>query len=132
MDLNGDPMISRTQIRRYASKIGRTFRPRQVILFGSYAHRNPTEDSDVDLLVIMDHDKPRNVDQAIAIRLSADAPFAMDLLVKRPSEVTERLAIEDSFLREIIENGEFVFERARVIWIDKAEENFNVVLSLRS
>ena len=64
----------------------------------------------MDLLVIMDHDRPRNVDQAIAIRLAVDAPFPMDLLVKRPSEVAERLAMNDSFFRGLVEDGAVLYE----------------------
>ena len=103
-------MVNRTQICRYARTIGREFRPERVILFGSYARGKATEDSDVDLLVIMDHNKPRNVDQAIAMRLQTDAPFPMDLLVKRPSEIAERLAMNDSFLKSILTDGEVVYE----------------------
>ena len=103
-------MVSRAQVNKYAKRIGRGFRPQRVVLFGSYARGRPTEDSDVDLLVIMDHDKPRNVDQAIAIRLAEDAPFPMDLLVKRPSEVAERLAMNDSFFKGLIEDGKVLYE----------------------
>jgi len=98
-------MINRRQIQKYARTIGREFRPERVVMFGSYARKKATEDSDVDLLVIMDHDKPRNLDQAIAIRLQTDAPFPMDLLVKRPAEVTERLAMNDTFIKGILEDG---------------------------
>ncbi len=103
-------MIDRTQIRKYARTIGREFRPQRVILFGSYARGQATDDSDVDLLVIMDHDKSRNVDQAIAMRLRTDAPFPMDLLVKRPTEVTDRLAMNDSFIKGILDDGEVLYE----------------------
>ena len=103
-------MINRTQIRKYAKWLGREFQPERVVLFGSYAWGKATEDSDVDLLVIMDHDKPRNVDQAITIRLQADAPFPLDLLVKRPFEVTARLAMNDTFIKSIIDDGEVLYE----------------------
>jgi len=103
-------VINRTQIQKYARTIGRKFRPQRVILFGSHARGKATEDSDVDLLVIMDHDKSRNVDQAIAMRLQTDAPFPMDLLVKRPTEVTDRLAMNDSFIKGILDEGEVLYE----------------------
>lgn len=103
-------MVNRAQIRRYARMLGRKFRPQRVVLFGSYARGQATEDSDVDLLVVMDHDKPRNVEQAIAIRLQADTPFPMDLLVKRPAEVAERVAMKDTFIRSILREGEVLYE----------------------
>ena len=98
-------MIHRAQIRKYAGTLGKEFHPERVILFGSYAREEANEDSDVDILVIMDHDKPRNVDQAIAIRLKTDAPFPMDMLGKRPAEVSERLSMNDTFLKGIFQDG---------------------------
>jgi len=102
-------MVKRAQIRRYARTLGRQFRPQRVLLFGSYARGQATEDSDVDMLVIMDHDKPRNVEQAIAIRLQTDSPFPMDLLVRRPAEVAERVAMNDTFIRSVLEEGEVLY-----------------------
>lgn len=32
------------------------FKPLKIVLFGSYAYRNPTEDFDVDLTVVMPKD----------------------------------------------------------------------------
>jgi predicted nucleotidyltransferase len=76
-------MVTRGQIREYATEIAREFRPRRIILFGSYAYGKPTRDSDVDLLVIMPH-KGRGVEKAIEIRLKLRAPFPMDLMVRSP------------------------------------------------
>ena len=106
-------MINRTQIRKYARTIGREFRPERVVMFGSYAYGKPTEDSDVDVLVVMNHKKPRNIDQAIEIDLRLDRSFPMDLIVRRPAEVRRRLALGDTFLKTIIEEGQVLYERRR-------------------
>lgn len=106
-------MINRTQIRRYARRIGREFDPQRVILFGSYAYGKPTEDSDVDVLVVMDHTKSRDVDQAIEIDLLLDRSFPMDLIVRKPAEVRRRLAMGDMFLKTIVEEGKVLYERHR-------------------
>ncbi|MDD9973311.1 MAG: nucleotidyltransferase domain-containing protein [Candidatus Poribacteria bacterium] len=47
-------MVTRQEIQATCDDIVREFAPLQVILFGSYAYGTPTEDSDVDLLVVMD------------------------------------------------------------------------------
>jgi predicted nucleotidyltransferase len=57
----------------YAAEIARQFQPEKIILFGSYAHGQPTPDSDVDLLVVRPHDR-RNVEKASEIRAKVDAP----------------------------------------------------------
>ena len=46
-------MVSAKDIQATCADIVREFSPLQVILFGSYAYGAPTEDSDVDLLVVM-------------------------------------------------------------------------------
>ena len=46
-------MVSRQEIQATCNDIVREFAPLQVILFGSYGYGTPTEDSDVDLLVVM-------------------------------------------------------------------------------
>ena len=102
-------MINRNKIRKYAREIGRQFHPDRIILFGSYASNTAKEDSDVDILVIMDHDNPRNVDQAIAIQLKVDAPFPMDLIVKRPSDISERLSMNDTFLKSVLQEGQVLY-----------------------
>jgi uncharacterized protein len=104
-------MVDRAQIRRYARDIGRTFRAERVILFGSYAYGRPTEDSDVDVLVVMDHDKRRNADQALEIDLALNRSFPMDLIVRRPAELRERVAMGDSFLKTILQDGQVLYER---------------------
>ena len=102
-------MTSVRQIKAYAAKIARQFRPERIILFGSYAYGQPTRDSDVDLLVIMEHDQ-RNVEKAIEIRSKLEAPFPLDLLVRTPARVQERMALGDFFLREIVNKGQVVYE----------------------
>lgn len=47
-------MVTRADIQATCDDIVREFAPLQVILFGSYAYGTPTDDSDVDLLVVMD------------------------------------------------------------------------------
>jgi len=102
-------MVSKRHIRNYAKRVGIQFRPERVILFGSYARGGATADSDVDLLVIMDHDKPRNIEQSIEIQLATGATFPMDLIVRRPDEVHDRLGANDSFIRGVLADGEVLY-----------------------
>jgi len=102
-------MVTRRQINAYAQEIARQFRPRQIILFGSYACGKPTRDSDVDLLVVMPH-KGRGVEKAIEIRLKVQAPFPMDLLVRSPQKIRQRLALGDWFIEDILNKGEVLYE----------------------
>jgi predicted nucleotidyltransferase len=101
--------VPRHVIRRYARQIGAHFRPDKVILFGSHAYGTPHADSDVDLLVIM---PARNqLDQAVRIRAKLPAPFAMDLIVRTPSNLAWRLAEKESFHTEIATRGLVLYEK---------------------
>jgi predicted nucleotidyltransferase len=102
------PNIPRAAIRRFARAIAERFRPVKVVLFGSYAYGTPHAESDVDLLVIM---PTRNaIDQAIRIYHTLEAPFSLDLIVRTPGQIERGLRDDDWFLREIIEQGEVLYE----------------------
>jgi predicted nucleotidyltransferase len=87
-------------------------RPERVILFGSYAYGQPTPDSDVDLLVIVNSDRPyRDRYQWVAQTL-IPRPFPIDLLVLTPAEVQARLASGNQFFSEIVRRGQVLYERS--------------------
>ena len=104
-------MISRHAIRKFANEVARRFKPARIILFGSYAYGKPTQDSDVDLLVVMPC-KGRPLDAALDVRLAVEAGFPLDLIVRTPAEVRRRLALGDFFLREIVDRGIVLYEGA--------------------
>ena len=49
-------MVSMNQIEKFGREIGSEFHADRVLLIGSCADGSATEDSDVDLLVVMGHD----------------------------------------------------------------------------
>jgi predicted nucleotidyltransferase len=65
---------------RVSDEIARRFQPERIILFGSYAYGTPTEDSDVDLLVVMPF-QGQPITKAIEVRQAIHAGFPMGLLV---------------------------------------------------
>jgi predicted nucleotidyltransferase len=102
-------MVKRRDIQAFVKQVADEFHPNRVILFGSYAYGKPTADSDVDLLVVMPHDGPPAV-QAAEIRKRIHAGFPMDLLVRSPAEVRQRLDMGDFFIQEIMEQGRPLYE----------------------
>jgi len=103
-------MVSTKEIRELALRIASEFRAERIILFGSYARGNPTADSDVDLLVILPH-RGKGWRLAAEIRSQLRPSFPLDLLVRAPEELSDRLALGDLFLHEIVEKGEVLYER---------------------
>ena len=102
-------MVEVSQVRELGERIARQFQPERIILFGSYAYGTPDENSDVDLLVVMEHAE-RGAGQAIKILNAVAPPFAVDLLVRTPEEIERRLAWNDFFLREVVEKGTVLYD----------------------
>ncbi len=96
-------------IQRLCEQIAADFHPERIILFGSYAYGKPTADSDVDLLVVMPY-KGRHTTQAIRILQHLNMLAPVDLLVRSPEEIRERLTIGDRFMQEIIDCGKVMYE----------------------
>ena len=101
-------MVTRQEIQATCDDIVQEFHPLQIILFGSYAYGTPTEDSDVDLLVVMPIPKSEFRNKAVEIRQRIQYRFSMDLLVRSPEEIAYRVSYNDWFLREITEKGELL------------------------
>lgn len=98
-------------IRGLVCRIADEFQPEKVVLFGSYAYGNPGPESDVDLLVIMNtslssRQQRLKISQAISPR-----PFPLDIIVRTPEELEQRLELGDPFLSEVISQGRVIYER---------------------
>jgi len=102
-------VVSQESIRDVSDRIARHFGPERIILFGSYAYGSPTEESDVDLLVILRYEGSSRR-AASAIRRQVRPDFALDILTYRPGEVERRAAMEDFFVREVLERGKVLYE----------------------
>ena len=103
-------MISRRKIQRYCDAIAAAFKPSKIILFGSYAYGTPTEDSDVDVLVVMK--KPRHQWMSTTQRIHERVPagFPVDVIVRDPVFLRDRLREGDCFLQEITRKGKVLYE----------------------
>jgi predicted nucleotidyltransferase len=104
-------MVAMRDIEAFSDTLAREFEPERIILFGSHARGEASEDSDVDLLVIMPYEG-HPTRKAIEIRRRLRAGFPLDLLVRSPTELRRRLENNDWFLHEIMEQGRVLYESA--------------------
>jgi predicted nucleotidyltransferase len=102
-------MVDIKEIKNLTLQIAREFNPDRIILFGSYAYGHPGNDSDVDILVVLPF-KGKPVRKAIEIRNKVNAGVPLDLLVRTPEQVADRVAQNDWFMREILERGHTLYE----------------------
>lgn len=104
-------MIDMEKILQTSKAIFDEFKPDKIILFGSYTYGKPQNDSDVDLLVVLPYEGS-SFRKTWEILNKIQPKFAIDLLVRTPVEIEQRLAWNDFFIREIIEKGKVIYEFA--------------------
>ena len=97
-------------IQRYCDDIAEAFKPQRIILFGSHAYGYPTADSDVDVLVVMRKARRFWMQTTQKIREKVTAGFAVDVLVRDPDFLRERLREGDCFLEEVMRKGRVMYE----------------------
>jgi predicted nucleotidyltransferase len=93
-------------------RIVQGFHPDRIILFGSYAKGESTDDSDLDLLIVMPvegsrRQKTNEIDLALADRL-----VPLDLIVVTPDQFDQQKDVIGTIVREAIREGRVIYERA--------------------
>ncbi|MFQ6130578.1 MAG: nucleotidyltransferase domain-containing protein [Armatimonadota bacterium] len=109
-------MDAEEAIERVVETIRDGYDPDKIILFGSRVWGDPDADSDLDVLVIKNSDKRavdriREVLQLVHRFQQRPYSLPLDVLVKTPQEIEQRLAIGDDFIQEILTSGRVVYER---------------------
>jgi predicted nucleotidyltransferase len=105
------PRVTESLLAGIVQRIVEKFRVEKIVLFGSYAKGAPDRDSDVDLLVVMDSKEPmsqriRRVTEVAKVRF-----LPMDIVVRTPAEIDERLAKGDFFIADILSTGKVLYQR---------------------
>lgn len=102
---------TRQVIEQIAEVLRRRYRPRQIILFGSYASGRPHADSDIDLLIVKQTSKPFFKRLAEVRQLVTDVRrgYPFEPVVLTPAEVKRRLARGDQFLEAIVRHGDVLY-----------------------
>jgi predicted nucleotidyltransferase len=106
-------MIEITKINDIVNRIAIKFNPDKIILFGSYAAGNPTNDSDIDLLIIKDTDLPRHKRSFDIQKSLIGSMVPMDILVYTTEEFEKEKNVKDSFLFSAIRTSKILYERGK-------------------
>ena len=104
-------------INKLAEKIIIKYKPEKIILFGSYVYGNPSQDSDIDLLIIKNTSK-RPLDRRVNVReiiYDQKRRIPVSPLVFTEDEIEKCLSVNDYFIEEIIKKGEVLYEKQRNI-----------------
>ncbi|SHJ42488.1 Nucleotidyltransferase domain-containing protein [Hymenobacter daecheongensis DSM 21074] len=104
-------MITEEQIQAIVRRIVEGYQPDRIILFGSYAYGTPTEDSDLDLLVVKRDAEPSAMARSVAVRrvLRGAGAAAMDILIRTPEELLLKLPLAYTVEAEAIQKGRLLY-----------------------
>jgi predicted nucleotidyltransferase len=94
--------------------------PYKIILFGSYANGNPNENSDIDIMVILDNDHvsktyEERLNKKIFIRnliIEINRKIPIDILVYSKEELNMIKNHGNYFIDEIEKTGKVIYEKA--------------------
>ena len=104
-------MINEQEIKRVATSLGKAAGALQVILFGSHARGEASENSDVDLMIIAESDLPRFKRSRELYKQLRPYPFGMDLVVYTPQEIERGKKSSVSFVSAVLREGKTLYVR---------------------
>ena len=93
------------QLLQITDKIKTHFNPQKIIVFGSYAWGKPTEDSDIDIFLIMESNLRRDERSRQVQKIFSQRTFPLDVIVYTPEEVEQSLKRGNPFIKEILNQG---------------------------
>ena len=102
-------MISQEKIDEIVQKIVEGYQPEKIILFGSYANGTPTEDSDLDLLIVKDVEGPRRGRTVPVHMMLKEWSVPMDILIYTPKELEYATSLPITFESEIVRTGKLLY-----------------------
>jgi len=102
-------MVTAKKIEEIKEKIVKTIAPEKIILFGSYATGEATEESDIDLVVIWDSDLDHHKRNVFLSRLFPKRDFSLDIFAFTKKEAERLKDIAGTILYEAFHHGKVIY-----------------------
>ena len=105
-------MISKKTLNEIVDRLVKEIHPNKIYLFGSFAWGVPTEDSDLDLMIIVDNSPLKTIDRVMKARKALwGIHVSKDILVKTKDEFEKYAKMQSSLEAEILKNGKLLYEQ---------------------
>ena len=102
-------MIDEKKIDAIKNKIVNTVSTETIILFGSYAKGEPTEESDLDIVVIWDSDFNPHKRNLFLSRLFPGRDFSLDIFAFTKGEAEKLKNVKGTILYEAFHYGKVIY-----------------------
>ena len=103
-------MISEQTIQQAVGRLVEAAKPSKIILFGSYARGDATENSDLDLMVI-EPEVSNKFDEMVRLRnVMGDMDIGVDLLVYSDLEASRRSQVPGTVLYWAFKEGRVMYD----------------------
>lgn len=104
--------VTSALLEEITKRLVEELRPRRIYLFGSHAWGVPDEDSDVDLLLVVDPGSVAGSRRETALRARRalrGMGIAKDILIRIPAEMEERGRAAASIERLVLDRGRLMY-----------------------
>jgi predicted nucleotidyltransferase len=102
-------MLSFQDIEQLRDRIAQALHPEKIFLFGSYAEARATEDSDIDLVVVMESDLSSHQRNVALKRLFPRRSFSLDAFVYTPQEFMKYKDIPGTIVYNATHHGKLLY-----------------------
>ena len=103
-------MVNDNKIDIIRDSIVQYYNPEKIILFGSYAYGSPNENSDIDLLIVMEFEG-KSSRKSLEIWKKIKPNFSIDLIVRTPEDFVRRYDQGDPLIGDAVDKGRILYER---------------------
>ena len=106
-------MISKELINEVKNRLVKVYDPLEIYLFGSYAWGNPTEDSDLDLLIVIEKSDEKRYKRSVRGYISLAGLSVPNDIIVYTSEEFDKLSKDITRLSYKIKNeGEVIYAKS--------------------
>jgi predicted nucleotidyltransferase len=106
-------MISKETIEEVKNRLVATYNPVTIYLFGSYAWGNPSQDSDLDLLIIVDQSTEKSYKRPIAgYKALHGLGISKDIIIHTQDEFNQTVNNITTLMHKIKKDGKVLYVRA--------------------
>ena len=95
------------KVKRYSELVKASFPAKKIVLYGSYAHGYPREDSDIDVAIVVDEFDGDILESSSMLYRLTD-----DIDVRIEPVILEEKHDKSGFLAEILRTGEIIYEKS--------------------